>query len=187
MRIDLRLLTALVAAALGALLLGPLAVPATAGHGEEGIDPDNKNQSVRKHSLTEKGNKAVNWGFGQLENSVIDTSWTSGDADIGVYDGDYDQNQWVGQVRCVDWNHNAIGWPTTCDDITMRLDTENLGPWSQWMWNSTGCHEFGHTGDLGHRQSSNDSDDNSCMRDDADAPSLIYLDGHDDDAIKQTF
>jgi hypothetical protein len=36
------------------------------------------------------------------------------------------------------------------------------GSTNSWL-RSLGCHEFGHTGSIGHRSNSNDTDNNSCM------------------------
>ncbi|MFJ7126540.1 MULTISPECIES: hypothetical protein [unclassified Streptomyces] len=135
-----------------------LAVPsaAQAGHDDSGTDPDNRNQAVKGFSLTSNGTSAMNHGKAELERSVITTSWGGGD--IEVYDSTYGDTGWHGRTDCTDWN--AL-W-TSCDIIRVRLNQSYSKTASQWK--SLGCHEFGHTADLGHRYKSTDSDNNSCMR-----------------------
>ncbi|GGU41698.1 hypothetical protein [Streptomyces lavendofoliae] len=144
------------AVAMSAVLL--MAFPATsyAGHDDSGTDPDNRNQAVKGFSLTANGTSAMNHGKAELERSVISTSWGGGD--IEVYDGSYGDTGWHGRTDCTDWN--AL-W-TSCDIVRVRLNQSYSKSASQWK--SLGCHEFGHTADLGHRARSNDTDNNSCMR-----------------------
>ncbi|MFI5756779.1 hypothetical protein [Streptomyces sp. NPDC051569] len=152
-----------------------LAIPtvAHADHDDSGTDPDNRNQAVKGFSLTTNGTNAMNQGKAELERSVITTSWGGGD--IEVYDGNYGNSGWHGRTDCTDWN--AL-W-TSCDIIRVRLNTYQSKTASQWR--SLGCHEFGHTGDLGHRKGSNDSDNNSCMRVEI---WPTHYDQHDLNAIK---
>ncbi|MEW1774861.1 hypothetical protein [Streptomyces sp. NPDC086777] len=146
---------------------------AFAGHDDNGTDPDNRNQAVKGFDLTANGTKAMNHGKSELERSVITTSWGGGD--IEVYDKDYGDNGWHGRTDCTDWN---VLW-TSCDIIRVRLNTYQYKSANQWR--SLGCHEFGHTADLGHRSKSNDTDNNSCMRSEI-WPQ--YYDQHDLNAIK---
>ncbi|WP_328400126.1 hypothetical protein OHS70_23370 [Streptomyces sp. NBC_00390] len=151
-----------------------LGVPfsAYAGHDDDGFDPDNRSQAVKGFSLTSNGTTAMNHGKAQLEKSVITTSW--GDGDIRVYDANYGDNGWHGSTDCVDWN----AFMTSCDVMRVRFNQYQYKSYSEWK--SLGCHEFGHTGDLGHRSKSNDTDNNSCMRSDR-WPQ--YFDQHDLNAI----
>ncbi|MCX4583186.1 hypothetical protein [Streptomyces sp. NBC_01481] len=153
LRISPRLLGTLAATA--ALIL---AIPSSAyaSHDDGGTDPDNRSQAVKGFYLTSNGVTAMNHGKYELERSVITTSWGSGD--IEVYDYAYGDTKWHGRTDCTNWN--AL-W-TSCDIIRVRFNTSYYKSYSQWK--SLGCHEFGHTGDLGHRWSSTDSDSNSCMR-----------------------
>lgn len=170
-----------------AILVASLAFPsaANAGHGKDGLDPDNKDQSISIRTDWQRPTQAAYEAEDELNRSVITTSIISGDADIQVYDGDYDQNQWFGETSCTDWNHNAIGFPTTCDDMSVKMDIENLDPYGFSVYVHVACHEFGHTADLGHRSASNDSNDNSCMRNDEEVP--MTFDTHDIEAIEETF
>lgn len=154
-----------------------LCVPFTAraGHDDNGTDPDNRNQAVKGFSLSTNGTRAMNHGKSQLERSVITTSWGGGD--IEVYDKDYGDNGWYGRTDCTDWN--AL-W-TSCDIIRVRFNQYWYLTASQWR--SLGCHEFGHTADIGHRARSNDTDNNSCMREDI-WPQ--YYDKHDLNAIDES-
>ena len=144
-----------VLAASAALVLGT-PFTAVAGHDDNGTDPDNRSQAVKGYDLSTNGTKAMNYGKNQLERSVITTSW--GDSDIHVYDNNYGDTGWHGRTDCIDWTPFA----TSCDVIRVRFNTYQYKTAAQWR--SLGCHEFGHTADLGHRSRSNDTDNNSCMR-----------------------
>lgn len=163
-------LVAVVAA--GVTLAVLLPTSAYADHDDSGTDPDNRNQAVQGFNLTSNGTSAMNFGKSELERSVITTSWGGGD--IEVYDDLYGNNGWHGYTDCTNWN---VLW-TSCDIIRVRFNETQWKSYDQWR--SLGCHEFGHTGDLGHRSSSNDSDNNSCMR--SDIWPLTY-DSHDLNAI----
>ncbi|WP_141747145.1 hypothetical protein [Streptomyces agglomeratus] len=152
-----------------------LSTPGYADHDDSGIDPDNRNQAVKGFSLTGNGTLAMNHGKAQLEKTVITTSWGGGD--IEVYDGEYERNGWHGKTDCTDWN----AFRTSCDIIRVRLNQSYSKTASQWK--SLGCHEFGHTGDIGHRNSSNDTDGNSCMRSDK---WYLNYDSHDISAINES-
>ncbi|MFG3287904.1 hypothetical protein ACGF3G_03710 [Streptomyces sp. NPDC048179] len=166
-----RRIMAVLAASAAFVLSAPFT--AYAGHDDDGTDPDNRNQAVKGNDLTANGTKAMNYGKSQLERSVITTSWGGGD--IMVYDKDYGDVGWHGNTDCVDWN---VLW-TSCDVIRVRFNTYQYKTASQWR--SLGCHEFGHTGDLGHRSKSNDTDNNSCMREEIWPQNF---DQHDLNAIK---
>ncbi|MFJ7330076.1 MULTISPECIES: hypothetical protein [Streptomyces] len=144
------------AAVVAAALLLTVTSSAYADHDDRGTDPDNRNQAVKGFSLTTNGTNAMNHGKSELERSVINTSWGGGD--IEVFDANYGKTGWHGTTDCTDWN--AL-W-TSCDIIRVRLNTYQSKTASQWR--SLGCHEFGHTADLGHRGAGNDKDNNSCMR-----------------------
>lgn len=160
--------------ALAAVLLASLSSPAHASHDDSGMDPDNRQQAVKGFNLTVKGKGAMEWGKEQLERSVITTSWGGGD--IEVHDYKTDGVTWAGQTRCKDWN--ALF--TSCDVITIQFNTAMYHDDFEWL--TMGCHEFGHTGDLGHRKASNDTDNNSCMR--STTAAYYRFDQHDLNAIK---
>ncbi|MFF0474317.1 hypothetical protein [Streptomyces sp. NPDC004284] len=142
--------------AVAAALVLTIPSSAQASHDDNGTDPDNRNQAVKGFSLTSNGSTAMGYGKAELERSVITTSWGGGD--IEVYDGAYGDTKWHGRTDCTNWN--AL-W-TSCDIIRVRFNTSYSKSLNQWK--SLGCHEFGHTGDLGHRYASTDTDNNSCMR-----------------------
>lgn len=162
---------------LGTTLVAVLAFapPALASHGGKANSgkPDNTSQDVESNYLTTNGKAAVAQGRAQLDRSDITTS--VGGSDIHVYDKAYDTS-WYGQTSCTDTNW----WNGRCDHYSVKFSTSNMSGHSLSHWQSLGCHEFGHTGSLGHRYHSTDSNDNSCMRDDI-WPK--YLDTHDIDAI----
>ncbi|MFJ5773394.1 hypothetical protein [Streptomyces sp. NPDC093094] len=159
----------------GVLLAASLSSPAHAGHDDDGFDPDNRSQAVKGFNLTTKGQGAMEWGKQQLERSVITTSWGGGD--IEVHDYKTTGVDWAGQTRCKDWN--ALF--TSCDVLTIQFNTAMYH--TDWEWLVMGCHEFGHTGDLGHRSKSNDTDNNSCMRSTVET-AYVKFDSHDLNAIK---
>ncbi|GAB1692721.1 hypothetical protein KRM28CT15_45240 [Krasilnikovia sp. M28-CT-15] len=151
-------------------------MPAFASHDNHGTDPDNRNQYIKKVALAPNSDLAANYGKDQLERSVITTGWGSGD--IEVYDEFYGNTGWYGYTDCTDWN---VLW-TSCDIIRVRFNLTNMavGGTTTNTWRSLGCHEFGHTGDLGHRNSATDTDNNSCMREEI---WPLNFDQHDLNAI----
>lgn len=154
-------------------------VPAYAGHGGKGTDPDNQNQYIEApDSLTTYGSDAMNHGKAQLERSDITTYW--GTNDIRVYDYNYGDTAWAGKADCLDLNW--LG--QSCDVIRVRFNEHSMVGLGQGSWKSLGCHEFGHTGDIGHRPASGDTDKNSCMRDDDIWPQ--NFDSHDLEAINSS-
>ncbi|MFE2282171.1 hypothetical protein ACFXAE_34040 [Streptomyces sp. NPDC059454] len=160
--------------ALIAMLFASLTSPAHADHDDSSFDPDNRNQAVKGYSLTVKGQGAMEWGKQQLERSVITTSWGGGD--LEVHDYKTTGVTWAAQTRCKDWN--AL-W-TSCDVFTIQFNTAQYHSDREWL--TMGCHEFGHTADLGHRKASNDTDNNSCMR--STTAAHYKFDTHDLNAIK---
>ncbi len=141
--------------------------PAQASHGSGFDDPDNAAQCVTSPSLTPNGVLARNQGMAQLDRSDITTSFCGGD--IEVRDYLYGNTGWVGLTACTD--HTLTG---RCDIYVVKFNESLLSTSTEWK--SVGCHEFGHTGGIGHRTHSSDADDNSCMRSDIDP---ITFDSHD--------
>ncbi len=136
--------------------------PASADHSEKGGagDPDNPPHYIDRNSLTENGSTAAQWGLWELDQTQIGPTFT-GSGDVEVYDGAYGDTGWYGQTSCP----GGINWLTgNCDIFDVKFNTTAMAGHSLDHWRSLGCHEFGHTGGLGHRYASDDSDDNSCMR-----------------------
>lgn len=162
---------------LGATLAVVLAFapPALASHGGKANSgkPDNTSQDVESNSLTTNGKAAVTQGRAQLDRSQITTS--VGGSDIHVYDASYSAS-WYGNTRCTDTNW----WNGLCDHYDVKFNTRTMSGYGVSYWKSLGCHELGHTGSLGHRYHSTDSNNNSCMRSDI---WPLYFDTHDIDAI----
>ena len=106
----------------------------------------------------------------------------NGSGDVELYDGDYNQNSWLGQTNCED-GYNFING--NCDIFRVRYDTENMAGHSYSHWQHLACHELGHTAGLDHRTSDDDGANTtkSCMRDDI---WPIQFDLHDLDAINET-
>ncbi|WP_155368103.1 hypothetical protein [Catellatospora vulcania] len=166
-----------IAVAAAILLVAVAASPASAGHGNKANagPPDNAQQDVQSNSLTTGGKAAVAQGRAQLDRTDITTS--VGGSDIHVYDASY-TSSWYGQTSCTDRN-----WLNgKCDHLDVKFNTRTMGSKSTGYWQSLGCHELGHTGGLGHRSHSSDSNDNSCMREEI-WPK--YFDTHDIDAVNQ--
>ncbi|MFC7486903.1 hypothetical protein ACOCJ7_11745 [Knoellia sp. CPCC 206453] len=105
----------------------------------------------------------------QLNRSDINTAFGSGD--IYVADNFYDATWW-GYAQCSQRTNNLL----RCDLWTVSFNERTL-PADDYWWRKVGCHEFGHTGGLGHRTSADDTDTNSCMREGR--VSVQQLDSHD--------
>ncbi|MEV0404256.1 hypothetical protein [Actinoallomurus sp. NPDC050550] len=133
--------------------------------------PDNKTQDFQGHSLTAKGTAAMKHGKQQLERSKITTKWGSGD--IHFFDGKYGNTGWFGQTRC------EVRNGPKCGSFSVHFNQSAMGSRSTSAWESLGCHEVGHTGDLGHRKSNK-----SCMIDGNSFPR--NYDSHDIWAINKT-
>lgn len=151
-------------------------LPARASHGQL-PKADNSDHSLQKHSLTANGSTAFEHGVSELNKYLNAYEVTSGNADVEVYDDSYGDTGWYGTTSCK--NYVASSGGTRCDDFTVKFNTGSMAN-DEGKWKSLGCHEFGHTVGLGHRSSSNDTDDNSCMRVEI-WPTLF--DSHDDNQI----
>lgn len=155
-------------------LVAATAPTAFASHESSLPDPDNTTQCVKSPSIVPKTVIARNQGYAQLDLTDIDTQYCAGD-DIWVQDYTYGSTGWFGQAWCDDQTLTG-----RCDVYIVQFNESTYGSLTNSMLKSLGCHEFGHTGSVGHRSSSNDSDDNSCMR------QSIWpenLDSHDRNAI----
>jgi hypothetical protein len=119
-----------------------------------------------------------NQGFAQLDRTVIDTQYCAGD-DIWVQDYLYGPG-FFGRAWCDDLNSAG-----RCDIYIVQFNESTTGGFDTTALKWVGCHEFGHTGSVSHRFSSNDTNNDSCMRDDG--TRYITLDAHDLDAINIGF
>lgn len=148
--------------AIAALLLS-FPATATADHGgTTGIgSPDNADHYIDRFNLTALGDTATQHGINQLNRSDMNAT-LSGTGDVDVYDGNYgNSGEWNGVAGKADCIEGA--WLGGCDIFRIRFNQSNMsGSTADWRW--LGCHEFGHTADLGHRSASDDSNDDSCMR-----------------------
>lgn len=139
--------------------------PAAADHSKDGGagDPDSPPHYIDRNNLTSSGSTAAQWGLWELEQTQINPTF-NGSGDVEVYDGAYGDTGWYGQTSCP----GGINWLNgNCDVFHVKFNTTAMAGHSLDHWRSLGCHEFGHTGGLGHRYASDDSDDsddNSCMR-----------------------
>lgn len=159
-------------------LLLTVAAPAAADHGGKAASgpADNTAQAVESISLTAYGKDAVWNGRYELDRSDINTS--VGTSDIHVRDASY-TNNWYGNSSCTDRN-----WTNgRCDHMSVKFNTRTMSGHSRAHWMSLGCHEFGHTADLGHRYRNTDTDNNSCMRDDI---WPLDFDSHDINSINSS-
>ncbi|GAA3928284.1 hypothetical protein GCM10023085_06790 [Actinomadura viridis] len=159
----------------GLVLFGTASTPAHAGHGGEIIGPDNNQQAVKGEDLTARGRLALQRGRGQLDRTKIDTS--TGGGDIYVRDGRYGDTGRYGRMWCSKQDGNG-----DCDIYQITFNNSTL-PATDRAYRAVGCHEFGHTGTLGHRARSADSDNNSCMRTYISDNWSGSLDSHDINAI----
>lgn len=157
-------LARLAVAATSAVLVLLAASPASANHGDSGApvltrDPDNTDQEYEMISMTTGGFGACDWGADELERTQITTSL--GDGDIHCRDALFGET-WLGLTTCTDvnlvnrrCNHYDVDFDTESIDTTPDTAAE----WNEWFY--IGCHEFGHTGGLGHETAS--SNYSSCM------------------------
>ena len=140
----LRIFAAAVAASV--LMAGP-----AAAHHDYGPSPlvrDNNTQDYDHNYLTQAGEIACDHGAAQLDRSEI--SVEEGPDDIHCYDS-FDAGGPPGYAECTDSNW----WNGRCDHYRVwfnlhRLDLTPDTDLERNYWRSLGCHEFGHTGKIGH-------------------------------------
>jgi hypothetical protein len=170
-----------VAGALAALLsVSILVTPAaSADHSNDGGagDPDNGDHYMDRNSLSSVGDTASVWGRDELNRARDMNATFTGSGDVEIYDYTYGDTDWHGITDCPD----GINWINgNCDVFRVRFNQSSMAGHSLDHWRSLGCHELGHTAGLGHRKDSNDTYDNSCMREEIWPRSF---DSHDLDAI----
>ncbi|MBB1257849.1 hypothetical protein [Streptomyces alkaliterrae] len=156
--------TGLAVVALMHIILAP---NAAAKHGGSGIEPDNSGQYFQKYHLNSAANKASNHGKAQLERTKISTHWTDKWTDVRLRDwwGNKGNADYFGWARCEKKNW----WNGKCDKILVFFNEYRMNGRTAAQWRSLGCHEIGHTGNLGHRGPGSkpfcpDSNTNSCMQ-----------------------
>lgn len=172
---------------MGCGLLLPLfsLAPSFASHGTAPSGwPDNANQYVDRHSLTSSTEVAVAQGIAQLNRSHLSVTLT-GSGDIDVYDSNYGDTGWDGITDCVDKVASTWLWARKCDDFRIRYNQYVTTKFSSFKLEVIGCHEFGHTGGLDHRSSSNDGGQISCMRGSGYLSNV--LDNHDLDVVNSIY
>ena len=149
---------------LGSLVsMSVLSLPAQPASASHGIDPgaDNIDHTISHGQLgSSTGQLSFDWGSDRLSQG-IHVWYGDGDTDVQMYEGNYGDTGWEGWTKC---KNLVPAHPSRCDDFTIKLNTHNYKTASRWK--SLGTHEFGHTVGLGHRTHSDDSDDNSAMRED---------------------
>jgi hypothetical protein len=163
----------------GLALLMPFNSPAYAGH-DDFIDPDNVDHYVDRSNVGNRASDATVHAIGQIDRTKMNAT-LSGSGDVVVYDGFYGTERWGGArgyTTCVTRTWTGM----ECDVYHVAFNYTYLAGASQDIWNHVGCHEFGHTAGLAHRDSSNDSYNNSCMRQGGDNQ---YFDSHDIDQINE--
>lgn len=143
------------------------------------IDPDNVDHYVDRNSLTGNGDDATARGIAQLNRTKMNAT-VNGSGDVEVYDDYYGTSgSWYnvrGRATCVDKTWTGL----ECDVWHVKYNQSYLQSQSLANWLHVGCHEFGHTAGISHRNSTNDSNNNSCMRS---GGTNAYLDLHDIDVI----
>lgn len=160
------------AAVAAAVTASPLFLPGSveASHDIE-PNPDNAQQDVERIELGWAGQNA--FYNGEIEVGASEINFATGTSDLHVRDIAYSTDQgWAGLIWCSgDW------WPGgRCDHFQVRFNTrfEETGHYTAENWKATGCHEYGHTGGLGHR--ADEWAAQSCMKD---PPSSLSLTNHD--------
>lgn len=109
--------------------------------------------------------------------------------DVHNYDGYYGPycnastgtcTEFAGMSTCIRVNW----WNSLCDQwdvrYNLRYSYSNNSSWSFDEWKAVGCHEFGHTVGIGHRNNSTDRNRDSCMNaDGSELPAHPWFDSHD--------
>ena len=118
---------------------------------------DNNTQEYEHVDLTAAGEMACDWGASQLERSEITVN--EGDSDIHCHDSHWSGDS-GGMARCT----STVWWNRRCDhyriDFNLAgMDTTPDSNAERNFWRTAGCHEFGHTGSIGHVDSNE-----TCMR-----------------------
>ena len=149
MRLAQTLLRTIAAAvAVSALATGPAAAHHDDGRGL--LVRDNNTQDYDHNYLTAAGKIACDHGAAQLGRSEI--SVEKGPDDIHCYDS-FAPGQLPGIARCTgtvwSWftlrcDHYRVWFNLHGMDLTPDTDLERN------YWRAVGCHEFGHTGSIGH-------------------------------------
>jgi hypothetical protein len=157
-----------------ALALLSIRGPAYADN-DDMIDPDDVNHYVDRNSLTSDGNSAALRGIAELNTTKMNAT-VDGTGDVEVYDAAYGTsgswNNTRGRATCVNKTWTGL----ECDVWEVRFNQSYLNSQSLANWLHVGCHEFGHTAGISHRDASDDTNNNSCMRS---GGTNYYLDDHD--------
>ncbi len=119
---------------------------------------DNNTQEYDYNDLTPGGKLACDHGAAQLARSEITVK--KGSNDIHCHDG-YEWRGAAGTTSCTStvWWNGRCGhfrvWFNTAGEANARPETGL----EKNYWKALGCHEFGHTGSIGHVSSST-----TCMK-----------------------
>lgn len=165
-------------------LLATLAAPAQAEHSGDANSgtPDNADHYIDRNSLTSAATTATTHGINQLNRTDMNATLT-GSGDVEVFDAYYGTTgDWSGTAGRVSCNDSDWWWTGDCDVFYLRYNLSYAASYSTNKWRSLACHEFGHTGGLGHRSSSSDSNGDSCMQSTVSA-NRPNFDFHDVNAI----
>lgn len=117
---------------------------------------DNNTQDYDHNNLTAGGEMACDHGAAQLGRSEI--SMTVGSNDIHCHDSSTLGGA-AGTAGCT----STVWWNGRCDHFRVWFNTSGTDTTPDTFlernyWKALGCHEFGHTGSIGHLSNS------TCMR-----------------------
>lgn len=146
--------------------------------------PDNRVQYVDRISLGTNAEYSVSRGIYELNRSDLSVT-LDGSGDIEVEDKDYGYTPWDGSAECTDKVVSTWAWQKHCDVFTVRFNTRRTSGYNKYKNQVIGCHEFGHTAGLDHRDASNDTGQMSCMR--GSGFGSAELDQHDLDVINSKY
>lgn len=173
-------IVATVGVLVAALALSPPAEADHAGGAGSGI-LNSKQQRLCNNGFP-KGQDAVDRGAQIITNNtpvnMYAVNCATGNSNVTVTSTGYPDN-WFGQTSCSDWGSR----PGYCIYKYVQLNGRTINEVNEFVqWNKSSIHELGHVDGLGHRYTNA-----SAMKQGEAPPIATSFDGHDFDAIQNTY